>query len=329
MPYIGQTRDLTTQYLSFGREENDFRPVGGATYNPGYVCQLVPLDQWVYPDACTVQLTPAAALGTNIMGVVSDDFFGFNPQTTPPSFVAPTYSNYTTLRGTVGVRLVTAGFHPGVWIDQSGSGAVTVTNGVLLTTSANTAGFAQGYATALAKGGEEVGYAVLPAAGIGHTFTAASLAQASQYSTVATPAIGDVLNLTIQVPYTTVNPGVVQTYTWSFTVNSTTASTVATNFANYLNSQPNYTQFFIASTSTAEVITTVNANSPNFLVTYGVGTTLTSQMTISLSGMIANSLTYASTVTGSGGTSFTANGANLASGTGYYGKVPAFITGGV
>ena len=333
MPYIGQTRDLSTQYLSYGREENDFRPVGNVTYPVGSICQVVTTDLWIYPDACTVNLpaTGTIAVAVNLVGAVSDDFNGFNPIANPVSYLAPGGTSYLSQRGTTGVRLVTKGYHSGVLIDQSGSSVVTVTNGVLLGSAVNTSGYAAGYATAPTKGGQILGSAVLPASGIGSSLTAGSLAQASNVFTVATPASGDIVNTKITSPYVSTAPGVAQTTTWSLTLNAATAvsaTTAGNAITAFLNAQPSFSQYYTATNSAGAVTVTVNALSNPFLVNFGTGSTITGQFNIGVSGVVPNTFSTVGSVTGAGGTTYSAAATTFGgstAGTGYKGICPAWI----
>jgi hypothetical protein len=60
-----------------------------------------------------------------------------------------------------------------------------------------------------------------------------------------------------------------------------------------------------------------------FKVNFGSGNTETGLFNISLSGMVANSLTFA--VAATGGSTATAGGAVFASGTGFKGYLPALV----
>ncbi|MGB8965745.1 MAG: hypothetical protein WCB99_08905 [Candidatus Cybelea sp.] len=326
MGYQQQTRDLTKQYLSFGRVLNDWRPIANTTYLPGMNVQLVPLDQQQYPDQGTVQPSGTAVTTSLVVGVVSETWPGFSGAGLPTTFLSP--NSVILARGTQGVLTVEQGYHPAVLIDNSGTGAAAITNGSLLIPSRATAGYAQGISTFPAGGDmATVGTAMLPSTGIGGTIGTGVLAQASQTATVATPAIGDVLNLTIQMPYTPGAPGVVQTQTFSQTVTSTVVATVGSAFAAFLNGQAGFAQFYTATAAAGVVTVAVNNLATPFQVTFGSGSTVTSQFNIGLSGTAGNTITFASTASGPGGTSFLAGGATLAGGTGYKGSIPAFITG--
>lgn len=337
MPYIQQTRDLTKQYLQYQRTVNDYRPTTSTTYTPGFVVQLTSEAAGQYPDMGTVQLPGTAAGQSLIMGVVWEAWPGFSGAGLPTTYTSP--SNVTTLqRGTTGVAVVVRGFHPSVWLDQSGTGAVTVTNGVLLIPSRATAGMAQGTATAPTVGFATVGCASLPLSGdspsFGNSLTAAALAQASQTATVAgAPAVNDVLTVTIQSPWTTANPGVAQTTAISVTLTSAqavSATTAATALAAALNANPLFSTvngYYIATSALGVVTVTVNTLSTPFLVTSGSGTYVQGQWSIGLSGMVANTLTFACSVSAGAGSTLTAGGATLAGGTGFKGQIPAFIAG--
>lgn len=335
MPYVQQTRDLTKQYLQYQRTLNDYRPVANTTYTPGLCVQLTSEAGSQYPDVGTVQLPGITAGQSMIMGVVWEAWPGFSGAGLPLTYTSP--ANVTTLqRGTTGVALVVRGFHPSVLVDQSGTGAVTITNGVLLIPSRATAGYSQGANTAPTVGFATVGAASLPLStdlpSFGNSLTAAALAQASQTATVAgTPAAGDVLTVTIQTQYNTANPGVAQTVPISVTLTAATAvsvTTAAAALAAALNANALFANpggYYTATPAVGVVTVAVNALSSPFLVTSGSGTYVQGQWTLGLSGMLGNTITFACSAVGA--STLTAGGATLAGGTGYKGTVPALITG--
>jgi hypothetical protein len=331
MPFIRQTSDLTKQYLSYNRDLDSFRPVSNVNYPVGAVTQLVSMDLQTYLDEITVALPGTGANQQNIMGVVSDSWPGFSGSLTGsqvPVTLSP--SNVVTARGTIGVQIVLRGYHPAILIDQSGTGAVTVTNQIPLVPSRATAGYTQGVATGVGGLGT-VAIAMLPASGIGSSLTAAALAQASQTDTLTgTPAVGDILNVTIQSPYSTTAPGTAQTTTYSTSpltaAQATTVTTAATFLAAQLNGNSAFATYFTAASAAGVVTVTVNALANPFLITYATLGTLTNQFYISISGMVSNSLTFAVSTTGTGGTVSTAGGATFAGGTGYKGIVPGYVT---
>lgn len=340
MPYITQTRDLTKQYLQYGRSMQDFRPIAATTYNPGYVVQLVSQGSMVYPDEGTVQLPGTGASQSLIMGVVADTWPGFAGAGLPGTYLSPT--NVTTLeRGTVGVLVIVRGFSSGVWLDQSGTGATAVTNGTILIPSRATAGYAQGTATVPSVGFGTVGAALLPISGDSPNFAyntipaAASLVQASQTATVGgTPAAGDILTVTIQSPYTTAAPGVAQTTSISTApltaAQATSTTTAATALAAALNASGLFSTtlgYYVATSSAAIVTVTVNGLATPFQITAGSGTYVQSIWNIGLSGAVANAITFACSVSAGSGSTLTAGGSTLASGTGFKGQIPALITG--
>lgn len=329
MGYIGQTGDLSSQYLSFARVEDDFRPVASTVFTPGLAVQLAAQDLQIYPDQKTVKLTGTGASQQLIVGVVSEVWPGFNAGIGSPNYTSA--SSAQTVRGTQGVLVVTAGFHPGVFVDQSGTGATAVSNGTPLVASRATAGYAQG-ATAPVAGFGTVGVAMLPAAGFASTaLSAASLVQASQTATIAgTPAVGDTLSVTIQMPYTTANPGVAQTTTFTTpaltTAQAVSTTTAATALAAYLNAQTAFSTFYTATPAAAVVTVAVNTAAAPFLVTYGSGIDgqgVANQFTISLSGIVGNAITFACAATG--GSTNTAGSTTLASGAGFKGTIPALV----
>lgn len=326
MGYIAQTRDLTKQYLSYGRVLSDYRPVGNALYLPGMNCQLVPQEQQQYPDEGTVAPTLTAAGQPLVCGVVCEVWPGFSGAGLPQTFLSP--SSSALVRGTQGVLLVVRGFCPAVLVDGSGAGAVAIGNGTILIPSRATAGYAQGANAVPAVGMGTVGVAMLPSTGIDSAIGVGALVQASQTATVATPAAGDVLNLTIQAPYSTAAPAVIQTATYNYTVLAgQTAAQVATAFAAQLNGNAGFSQFFTANAAAGVITVAVNGLSTPFQVTYGTGSTVTNQISVSLSGSVGNLITFAASVTGAGGTTFVAGGATLLGGTGFKGYLPAFVTG--
>ena len=335
-PYAIQDEDITLQYRQFKRAKDTFRPIPATTYTPGSICQYAALDLQTYFDNKTVQLTGTGANQRLLAGVVAGDWPGFNASlNTPPTYLAPgTVGNFS--RGSAGVDLVIAGF-AGVLVDQSGSGAVTITNGVPIVPSRATAGYGQGVAASTNTGPNGViAAALLPAATTypGYTLTAGSLAQAAAVFTVATPAAGDIVNTTIQSPYTEASPGIVQTTTWSYplkTADAVSATTAGAAIVAFLNAQPSFSQYFIATNVAGAVTVTVNALSTLFMVTGGNGQGyggLAFSYSVGLSGVTANLLTTAGSVTGAGGTTYSASATTFGgatAGTGYKGICPSVV----
>jgi hypothetical protein len=338
MPNFAGGNDLTTNNLpnSGPRIIQTYRPYKtAASYVPGTVLQLVSLDNQLYPDWQTVQPLPAGTTLGKIAGVVSERFVGFagsiNTTSPPPvgAYQTTTVAAPYLQRGTQFIEAVCKGFAR-VLVDQSGASAVTLTDGLPIVSSRNSAGYGQGLTLFLGSPGYTIGLASLPASGIGSSITAAALAQATQTFTVTTPASGDTLNAVIQSPYSATSPGVVQTITYSLTLNATTAASVTTAAAAmvaYLNSQTSFSTYFTATNVAGVITVTVNANSVDFLVTYGSGSTLTGQWYVPISGMVANTLTTTASVTGAGGTGFAAGGGTFSGGTGFKGLLPAWIQG--
>lgn len=324
--------DLGSQYRSYERSEKISRPIANVTYNPGSVLQNVAANLELFPDEKGAQLSSTSAAQTSLVGVVSETWPGFAGSIGAASYTSA--SSYTAFRGTVGIETVTQGYHPAILLDQSGTGAVTVVDKISLIASRASVGYAQGgSATAPGGGTFVVANAKLPASGIASSLTAAALAQASQTDTLAgTPAAGDILSVTIQTPYVSSAPGTAQTTTWS-TPPLTAAQAVSVTTAGlalltYLNAQPGFSQFFIASQAAGVVTITVNALANPFKINFGSGSAETNAFNISLSGMVANSLTFAVASSAGAGTTSTAGAANLASGTGYLGIVPGYVTVG-
>lgn len=330
MPGLTQASDRGTQYKSYAREAWTFRPISGSTYAPGMILQLVSQDLQVYVDESTAQPTPTTASQQKLCGVVTEWWSGFGGNITPGQNAAP--SNMGAVRGTLLVPAVTKGFHPAVLIDQSGTGAVTLTDGLQIVNSRATVGYGQGLGATTAAGMSGViAVAALPASGIGSSITAAALAQASQTDTLTgTPAVGDTLSVTIQSPYVSTAAGTAQTITWTTpgltAAQAVSVTTAAAALVAYLNSVSSFSTYFTASNVAGVVTITVNALGSLFGVNFGPGIdgqAMANYFSISLSGMIANSLTFA--VSSTGGTTSTAGGANLAGGTGFKGTIPAFV----
>jgi hypothetical protein len=328
--YILQTRDLTKQYLQYAQTLLDFRPSASQQYPPGTVCMIAPLDQQQYPDQGTIIPTPAASTAAvptlppfNVVGVVALQWPGFDGAGFPPNYTAPP-NVISGARGTQGILCVIGGYAPAVRVDATAG--EDIVNGTLLVPSTTTAGCVEGSDTLPTVAFGVVGGAALPAAGIGSSIASGALAQASQTATIATPAAGDVINLQLQMPYSDTEPGVVQTVTYSMPITSgMTATTAAAAFATYLNGIPGFTKFYTATSAAGVVTVAVNALSSPFYVNYGMGQTVTGGFVIGLSGQIGNYMTLATSVSGSGGTTFAAGGATLAGGAGFLGTIPAYI----
>jgi len=315
--------DLGSQYKDYIREECAFRPVAGVTYTPGSLLQFVALDLQLDPDIKCVALPGTGANQQKLAGFVSEVWPGFSA---PSGTVYSTGATLASIRGTLSIDAVLKGFHPGILLDCSGTGAVTVVDGLPLIASRATAGYVQG-TTAASGPGLGVAVAALPGSGIGSSITAAALAQASQTATISgTPAVGDTLSVTIQTPYVSSAPGVSQTTTWTTpaltSAQATSTTTAAAALRDYLNSQANFSKFFTATASTNVVTVTVNTAAALFRVNGGSGNNITFSFDISLSGMIANSLSFACAATG--GSTNTAGSTTLASGTGFKGYIPAW-----
>ena len=330
MPGTTQAVDLGGQYLSYDRDEWAARPVAGVTFLPGMVLQAAAGDKQIYPDYNTVQLPTPGTLQSKLRGVIAETWPGFAGSLVPAVFLSP--SNLSAIRGTLGIDFVKRGFHPSVLIDQSGTGAVTLTDGLGLVAvgAGGQAGYGQGIGIAAATPLTCYAIAALPSAGIGSSITAAALAQASQTDTIAgTPTVGDVYTVTIQSSYV-FNSTAAQTTTWTAppltAAQAVSVTTAALALLTYLNLQPTFNQYFIATQAAGVVTITVNALGTLFRAYYGPG--IQGAVTgpffdIAISGMVANSLTFAVGVTGV--STATAGGATLAGGTGYKGPIPAYI----
>ena len=349
MPSWSGVADLTTNSLpnTGGVGKQSYRVSNAVnTYTQGIACGLVAINSQILPDFQTVQPLAAGTTTPNFVGVVQHGWNGFdNAGTLNTSFISP--ATQLNVRGTQYVPLTIKGIEY-VWIDQSGTGAVTLTNGIQVVSSRTTAGYGQGVAiaTATPRSGL-IGSASLPSSGIGSSLTAAALAQASQIITLTgTPAAGDVLTSTIQAPYNDLQPGTAQTYSVSVTLNATTAvsvTTAATALTAALNASPYFAvtsyhgqgtppPYFTATSSAGVVTVTVNTLANPFLVTGGstniAGVAVEQwRFYTYISGMVANSLTFVATASSGAGTTVTAGGAVFASGTGYNGKIPVLVYG--
>ncbi len=332
MPQYSGVGDLTRSNLpSFGsRVTESYRPTSSTIYVTGNVLQLAALDLQTTPDFKTVQLSASGASQGNLVAVVSDTWPGFGGSASGAQNTAA--PSQTLGRGTQFIEGVCRGAAP-ILVDQSGTSAITLTNGMALVACNGTAGYAMGKAIASAPGGlATIGAAVLPASGIGSSITAAALAQAAQTVTIAgTPAAGDIITVTIQSPYVLSAPGVAQTIAYVVpaltTAQAVSVTTAALAVLTYLNAQPSFSQYFTAAQVAGVITITVNALSTPFLVNVGTGTTVAGQFTLGISGMVANSLTITTGVNGGAGSTSTAGAGTFAAGTGYKGIIPALITG--
>lgn len=325
MTYLGQTGDLTSQYLSFQVTEDDYRAVANTLYQPGMCVQFAAIDKQIYPDQKTVQPAGTGANQQLVIGLVSEAWPGFNGSIGAASFTSPTST--LTQRGTSGVTVKTGGYHPAALIDQSGTGGATITNQTPLVPSRATAGYMQGVATAVGGLGTAA-VALLPSSGIGSSISAGALTQASQTVTIAgVPAQGDVISVTLQMPYSTAQPGVAQTTTFTCPAltsgQAASVTTAAAAVVAYLNGQVAFSTFFTASNAAGVITIAVNALASPFLVTFGSGGTVTDSIIISLSGSVGNSITISCAAVG--GSTATAGAGTLASGVGYKGVIPVIV----
>jgi hypothetical protein len=326
--------DFGSQYRDYERGARKYRPaVASTVYSPGIALQFSSQDIQPYPDQKGVGLPGTGANQQSIVGIVSETWVGFGGSVSPANYTSGANLTAGLVRGTQYIDAVISGFHPSVLVDQSGAGAVTIVDKLPLIASRGTAGYLQGGSVSAPNGiSAFAGNASLPASGIGSSITAAALAAASQTDTIAgAPAAGDTLSVTIQTPYVPSAPGTAQTTTWTTppltSAQAVSATTAAAALVAYLNAQPSFSAFFTAANAAGVVTVTVNnfsVTSPMFFkVNFGSGSTEASFFTISLSGMVANSLTFA--VAATGGSTATAGGANLAGGTGFKGYLPALV----
>lgn len=333
MPYAAQTRDLTGQYLGYDRDIDTFRPAIATTFTPGLAVKIVDQTLQIYPDEATIGL-PSTTIGATqnlLMGVVAETWVGFGGSVVPGQFTSA--SSPTTTRGTTGVDVVLRGFHPALFIDQSGSGAVTIVNGLPIVPSVATAGRGQGVATATATGGlGTIGVAMLPVGSFfGSSLTAAALAQAAATFTIAgTPTVGDVYTYTVTAPFSTAAPGVAQVYTFVVppltSAQAVSATTAALAVLTFLNAQPNFSQYWTATQAAGVITWTVNALANPWQITFGTNGVLTNQYNLALSGMIANNATNGLAVTAAvTGVSTNVVTTQFAGGTGYRGTIPVYV----
>ncbi len=326
--------DFGSQYRDYERGTRKYRPaVASTVYSPGIALQFSAQNLQPYPDQKGVGLPPASANQQSIVGIVSETWVGFGGSVSPANYTSPANLTAGLLRGTQYIEAVISGFHPQVLVDQAGTGAVTIVDKLPLIASRGTAGYLMGGSVSAPNGiSAFAGNASLPASGIGSSITAAALAAATQTDTITgTPAAGDTLSVTIQTPYVSSAPGTVQTTTWTTppltSAQATSVTTAAAALVAYLNAQPSFSAWFTASNVAGVVTVTVNTfsvtNPMLFKVNFGSGSTESSFFTISISGMVANSLTFA--VAATGGSVATAGAATLTGGTGFMGYLPALV----
>jgi len=324
---IPQTRDLTRNSFAPNRITDNLRPVPGAAYPPGTVLQLVPQDLQAYIDTLTVQPVAPAQRAPMLIGVVPGEFVGGGFDGLGNTTAAPSGA-----RGTQEVDAVIYGAAH-VLIDQSGANAATLTNGIPVTSSEVTAGYGEGTAAATAYANSILGYASLPAAGFGSSLTAAALAQATVTFTIATPAVGDTIGVTIQVPYIQDSPGVAQTRTVSVVLNAVSAvsaTTAALALLTAINADPVLGKMMVA-TQVAGVITCTILGTFIFAL-YPISQWVNSALPFNakplyytLTGMLANTITTVAVASGGGGTTNVAGAATFLGGTGYKGFVSVFL----
>ncbi len=326
--------DFGSQYVDYERGTRKYRPaVASTVYSPGIALQFSSQDIQPYLDEKGVGLPGTGANQHSLVGIVAQTWNGFGGSVSPGNYTSPANLAPGLLRGTQYIDAVISGFHPGVLIDQSGTGAVTIVDKLPLIASRATAGYLQGGSTSAPNGiSAFAGNAAIASTGIASSITAAALAAATQTDTIAgTPAAGDTLSVTIQTPYIDSAPGTAQTTTWTTpaltTAQAVSVTTAAAALVAYLNAQPSFSAWFTASNVAGVVTVTVNnfsVTSPMlFRVNYALGGVLGSGFNISLSGMVANSLTFA--VAATGGSTATAGAATLTGGTGFKGYLPALV----
>jgi hypothetical protein len=302
------------------------RPLAGVTYLPGYIVQRASQDSQYLPDQKTVLTAGTGPNQSKIMGVISETWPGFDASLSNV-FTAPI--NLRGARGTLEIDTVIWGYHPAVYIDQSDASAVAITDGSPIVTSRSTSGYGQGAAAGTGVQGITVGNAALPGSGMGSNIGVGALVQASQTATIATPAVGDMPFVSIQLPYAPGSPGQVQTAKYQMppltTAQAATPAAAATALAAFLNGLASFATFFTAVAAAAVVTITVNANASPFLVNYGTGSVVAGSFSISLSGVVANSLAFGAGNGGAGTTTVTPGGAQFAGGVGFKGTLPIWV----
>lgn len=331
---IPTSADLTRNAFASNRVTDDYRPLPAGAYPVGTLLQFVAQDFQQYPDYRTVQPSPAVANQLLLAGVVAEEMRstnsgGFDGQ-------GSTTSGAASARGSQIIPTTIFGYHGAVLIDNTGGNAIS--NGTALSSSATTAGRAQGNNAPVATA--VLGNAALPSAGVGATLGTGVPAQASQTITVGgVPAVGDVYTITLQIPYNQNYPGIVQTRAvvvgplnagQAASVTAAAAAIVAAIQADAVASK-----YYTASNAAGVVTVAANANAVfpiYFANAFNANVGLPINITpfgISLSGSAANGLTIAGvkTVNGGGGTAtITAGGGALAGGSGFIGQAPAWIT---
>ena len=327
-----QGGDFTNQYRGTKRATEPFRPAFGTVYSRGMLVKTAAMDSQNYSDGATVVPTAAVAADRGVQGVVSEDWNGFDGTLGGPAPSASAGVSATALaRGTQMLKTTWWGYHPSVLIDNTDATAQAIVNMLALQNSKATAGKAQGIAAAVAL--SAFGWAMLPAAGIGSSLGAGVNVAATQTITVATPAAGDQINVTLQVDYAgnptnLINPGIAQTRTLQVVVGAApTATTAAQQVVTAINNDPVLKLLYSAANVAGVITLTVLAK--QFFVTWANAGFTTDNyaafMYITTNGTVGNSLTVASNVTGAGGTTAVAGGGTFAGGTGYIGTCPVWI----
>lgn len=323
--------DLTKSAFSQYNWTEDVRPTPGSTYLPGMAVQAASADNQIWGDYRTAKVPAATAALNGILGIVAPDWGGFdgngNPLTGAPASSYTSFGTLLNVRGTQAVKLVMFGYALAL-VDNT-SGAAAVTDNSLLVTSATTAGYLQEAASG--SPGSAVAFALLPAAGLGSSLGSGAIAAAHQTDTIAgTPAAGDVLTVTVQLPYqgtpiNPINPGTPYTYTVSHTLSAADATSVTTAAASLVTACTNdatFSKYYSASNAAGVITVTLNAGNP-FLVTYQLQQSQAGFAFFSTSGTFGNNLSFA--VSAAGGSTATAGGATLTGGTGYKGLCPVFV----
>jgi hypothetical protein len=326
MSAIAQGEDLTKNSVSVKRSTSGFRPTPGGAFPIGTLVKLRAIDNQIFPDYKTIEPSAAAQRDKKIVGVVSEEWSGFDT-------AGGTTAGNANARGTQSVSVTCRGFHSAVLIDNTDATAAAITDGVALSSSKAAVGKCQGDNAPVV--GTMLGWAALPAAGLGSSLGAGAVTQASQTATIAgVPTAGDTLSVTVQVPGIMAAPGVAQTRTISVVLTAAqaaSANTAAAALQAALAADPVFAVYYSATVLNAVV--TVSANAAALFSVYHATPYTNTGLPIdpggfrvNLSGTVGNSLTFACAAVG--GSTNTAGGATLANGAGYKGICPAWITCG-
>lgn len=316
---IQQGVDLTKNSAATWRVTDEFRVVPAQVIPKGALVQMASLDNQQWLDYRTASLVPAGANAVKLIGLVSEDWSGFDGVggTSAPGGVLS--------RGTAVLKATIYGYHPSALFDNTAG--VAIVDGTVVQSSATTSGYLQGVAAGVAAA--VVGTAALPAAGFGSTLGVGALVAATQTLTIGgVPAAGDVYSVVIQVPWANTtaaipaaNISVLQTRTITSppltAAQAASVTTAAAQEAIVLNADPAFAKYFTATAALGVITVAVKATSWN--VTFLSG----AQAQISAAGTVGNTITIAASKTGA--STFVAGGATFAGGAGFVGTAPVYV----